>query len=662
KLASPRVLRHLDKIKPEGPASVEVVLRSRPDTDKLDVVVRVLPLGMDLSYAAFPYRLKGCEGELELYPDGALVKHLRGKTTGGETFLSGRIDGYEWPGSFLFDIRIDGMAIDDRLLEACSPELRTWFEAFELKGLLRLRGNIAKERGENAEVRVPALVELVDSTGRYKNFPYPLTKMNGTMFVDFPAVRVDRLRARAQDAEVDLWGDLDVTQGRSTVDLRIDARGLPLDAVLRAALPPAAVKVFDDFQPGGRTDVQVRLLQAAGESEPRYHFLANLTGASARYTGVPLPVEGLSGRVEGRIAPGEVRAQWDAVRGRYGESDVRLSGDYSEKGERRETNVEVRASNLPITEELTAALPEGVRTAIVKTAMKGTANVRLEYGSVGDAARFSAEIGLMQSAFEIDVPVREVEGKLYLTGSTQRESGGIGILGRIDLSNARIVGKRFSSLSGSLLLNQNRLTLSNILGTAYDGVVTGRLSTNLDTGEFEAGLQASGIDLQQMRQDTEGYRQKSLAGRLTITIPEVRGSFGKRDTIRGSGELTVWDGSLWSVPIFLKVLSLNVSKWGSSSKFDAGVVKFDIKEEKFKIRSAIFRSEEASLIGEGYLDFDLNMNLILKVETEPLGDFWLFKPINVLINLFSNSFWGVEVQGSFDDPSVGLKLFPRRPK
>lgn len=661
-LASSKVLRHLDKIDPEGPAAVEILLRSIPESDKIGVVVRIFPRGMKLSYAAFPYRLEECEGEVELYPDGALVKHLKGKTHGGEAFLSGRVDGYDYPGSFHFDLRIDGMLVDRKLLDAATPELRNWLEALELRGLLRARGAIQKLKGEKEQVHVPVHVEIVEGSLRYRNFPLPVSAVYGTLFVDHPRVRIDRVRAKSGEAEFDLWGELDLSEVNGWLDLSIDARDVGLNGNLRSALPGPAARALDLFQAAGRADVRVRVTQPTGEREPRYFFSVSLRNATAQYEGAPIPLTGLEGPLFGEVGPSGARIRWDSIRGRFRDSDLRISGEHIEAGRRQETLVDLRASNLTIDDELVAALPEGVRTAISKTGLRGRANLRLDFSAAEAASRFAAEVTLSRAGFEMDVPIEEVEGKLYLTGSTQRDTGDMGILGRIDLAHARVVGKRFGSLSASLTLLRNRLTLSNILGTCYDGVVTGKLSTDLETGEFTAAAHVSAIDLQQMRQDTEGYRQKALGGRLTVAIPQIRGVFGKRDTIAGSGELTIWDGTLWNVPLFLKILSLDVSRWGTSSKFDAGVVRFDIREEKFKIRSAIFRSEEASLVGAGYLDFDWNVNLVFKVETEPLGDFWLFTPINVVINLFSNAFWGVEIKGPFDDPSAGPKLFPKKPK
>jgi hypothetical protein len=663
-LVSDEVKRQAERFRPEGEAAIEVRLQSDPESEDIRFTITVRPCGMAIQYVKFPYRLEDCRGEFEINSEGVLIKHMTGKTDGGHVFLSGRIRGFTYGGSYELDIRADRLEVNERLIEACSTEAKKWIRRFDLQGTIGVSGQLLKAPGRGVRPRERLRFDLLDCKFRYEYFPYPIENVDGTLFFDLPKVRVDRVSGTAQDATVIASGELYTKKDEETVDLCIDARGLAFDQVLRSALTPEAKGVFDRFSPGGKVDVDWCILQEAGE-KMRHRFTAHLRDATCRPREVPLPIESMSGVIHGELDR-QTRVQWDSIRGMYRESPIRVSGDSVDGKDRSVLNLELRGVDVPVTDELVEALPGPVRRAIERSKLEGGGNVRVEYSNVrsdeGESPRFSAEINLTRSALRLDIPITEIEGNLYLTGSTDSATGELGVLGRYDLSNARIHGKRFTSISGSITYQGDRISLTNILGTAYDGVVRGHLIADLETFDFTAGLHVSGAELRQFRQDTINYRQKEISGRVSIDLPEIKGTFGKLETFTGEGRMTIREGTLWAVPLFFKILSLDVSRWGSSSQFEAGIIKFKLKDRKYVVDSAIFRSEEASLVGDGYVDFDWNLNLVFKVETEPLGDFWLFKPINVLINLFSSSFWGIQVTGTFDEPEVGGKILPGKPK
>jgi hypothetical protein len=61
------------------------------------------------------------------------------------------------------------------------------------------------------------------------------------------------------------------------------------------------------------------------------------------------------------------------------------------------------------------------------------------------------------------------------------------------------------------------------------------------------------------------------------------------------------------------------------------------------------------------MDFKWNLDVVLKVESKILGDFWLFKPIEFIFNSLQGAFLGVQVKGPFENPEVNPKMFPARP-
>jgi hypothetical protein len=72
-----------------------------------------------------------------------------------------------------------------------------------------------------------------------------------------------------------------------------------------------------------------------------------------------------------------------------------------------------------------------------------------------------------------------------------------------------------------------------------------------------------------------------------------------------------------------------------------------------------FSSESVSLFGRGTIDFDGNLDLVLKTKT---GFFGIdFLPINLVTGLFDElkgAFHGIAVTGTFEKPETSQKFFP----
>ncbi|HXX92489.1 MAG TPA: hypothetical protein VEN81_02580, partial [Planctomycetota bacterium] len=94
-------------------------------------------------------------------------------------------------------------------------------------------------------------------------------------------------------------------------------------------------------------------------------------------------------------------------------------------------------------------------------------------------------------------------------------------------------------------------------------------------------------------------------------------------------------------------------------QFETGAVDFEIKARRFVIDRLSFSSEGVSLLGRGSVDFDGNLDLVLKTKT---GFFGIdFLPINIVTGLFDElkgAFHGVAVTGTFEKPETGQKFFP----
>src|SRR6185436_5001793 len=161
------------------------------------------------------------------------------------------------------------------------------------------------------------------------------------------------------------------------------------------------------------------------------------------------------------------------------------------------------------------------------------------------------------------------------------------------------------------------------------------------------------VDLQDFVRDTKSYANKTMLGKVSLDVRDLKGNSLESGTITGKGRMLIRDGGLWDIPIFLKLFTLNPGElFKSRNQFDAGVIEFDIKQRKINVERMAFTSESVSVVGRGHVGFDGDLNLVLKPRSGPLLglDFFVLRWAGDLLSFLLDPVVSVEVTGTFDKP------------
>jgi|GEM_PF-1376995 len=165
-------------------------------------------------------------------------------------------------------------------------------------------------------------------------------------------------------------------------DLSVDGLELPTEQSYPAFvgsghLPGALAAVFRDYQPRGRANLRLRILPGragadeAGSAAERFQAQIQLLGAHCRYRCFPYDFDDIHGSV--RLGDGWV---WlDGLTGRHGGGQVWAEGVV--KGTSHWTGLDLAfcGQNVPLDEELYAALPEDYRKLWQRVAPAGLCDV-----------------------------------------------------------------------------------------------------------------------------------------------------------------------------------------------------------------------------------------------------------------------------------------------
>ena len=172
---------------------------------------------------------------------------------------------------------------------------------------------------------------------------------------------------------------------------------------------------------------------------------------------------------------------------------------------------------------------------------------------------------------------------------------------------------------------RNQLTLRDIQGSLYGGIVTGAIVFNgFGLGspvDFTAKGSWSHLDFKQIMQHTSQEEQELYRGNFSGNM-DVSGLWGARryDTYQGQGSVNLQDGYLFKLPLLG-----GLSKWlarlypglGFSSQTEFNT-NFTFKENKIHTEKITIEGRLLSLQGQGTYAFDETLDFL--VVARPLGE------------------------------------------
>lgn len=657
-----------DRYAPAGRAGIRMTFAKAPGRDA-EFKVTLVAKDMAITYAGFPYPVEHIEGEIDFFTNGFHVKYLHGRRGGTRIRFDGRATGYESEAGFKFRIDIEDMPLDAALRASLDEGGRKIWDDFHPRGWIDAVGWIVRDPGPDRPVRNPLHITFKNASMVFREFPYPIGNLNGEIDIESPDVRIKGIEASEtrlktlpflgvipERTRFLIHGTIGNITDDPEIDLTISATALPIDARLREALDPKTQEVWDDFKPRGLMDLEWRLTKDRG-AEPEHRGVARLHHCRAFYREVPLWVTGITGEVH--YASDRILLRH--LEGRCEDAHVRIDGEVTD----RVLRTRVETVGLKLTSGVRKALPKEVRDILETLKLQGTVSVDMQL-EVKKGDRREIEVGvalkLKDGLIDTDVKIENIEqGQANFTVFINEK--GTVLYGPIRIARARIEGKQVTDLSCSLNKAGSRLHFVNLQGRAYGGAVTGSFMIDTETKDYGGDFAVDRLDLREYSLDTESVKKRRRAppiGKASVEIRNLRGNGSGIETLTGSGKLTITEGELWTVPVFIDIMSLDPTKWGKTRVFSAGTVYFDIAEKKFTVRTLAFQGEDVALLGKGTVDFDGNLDLKLRIESGSiLGiDFILFKlPVRIL-DFFRDSFAGIRVRGTFEEPKVKAEFFP----
>jgi hypothetical protein len=419
-------------------------------------------------------------------------------------------------------VELDDLELDQRLRDRTPPEYDELWDVFRPRGRVNAAVRLVRSRA-GQPVDFTATVQCRDVAAMYRHFPYPLDHLTGRLTLEKKILTVD-LQTLVGGQPMHLAGTIQNPGVDAVVKLDIQADTLPIDDVLRKALPPDVQKVVDQFRPKG-----VVKAHALVDRKPMYGPNARPEGLLAidaeidlgqgceiTWDGLPYPVRNLRGRLE--VHPD----LWvfKNMSGRNGQATITASGSVQKLGSGKLPNgddplkidVYLQAQQLPFSGELREALPPGWRKSWPTINPSGASDVEAEV---------HVAPGRPEHTHIVIAPRPESNVRLEVTRSPQPplDPGGT-----IDLP--------MEDVRGRFVFDDGRVTMHDVNFTFRGAPVNFSRGTLFleDSGKFE--LNVSDLRVEKIRFDMD-LRQKMppLMAQVAVRLDDGR-TFGARGDLQ----------------------------------------------------------------------------------------------------------------------------------
>jgi hypothetical protein len=216
----------------------------------------------------------------------------------------------------------------------------------------------------------------------------------------------------------------------------------------------------------------------------------------------------------------------------------------------------------------------------------------------------------------------------------------------IESSLVKIMGYKLQNLSLQAKQKDGLIEPLSLEGNLYNGALMLDASLRLDQADmpFTTVIKLDRTDLALLKKDTP-LSQKQISGFLSVD-GKLKGETLKWQKMNGQARVTVTEGYLWEFEILSRVLNiLSTTFQGGDIIITDASATLDFADEKITTNDLTLKSRSVSILGEGWLDWNQNIDMNITPRLEPLTEAGAaINPTDGLIN--------IRVSGTLSKPKI----------
>ncbi|HUS48217.1 MAG TPA: hypothetical protein VNA25_16045 [Phycisphaerae bacterium] len=577
-----------------------------------------------VEYEGFPYRLHKVHGEVSFSSDAAIVNSLTSKH-GQTTFAVNGSVRWGAEANELVDLTIDArLPLDAKLAGALGPAGKAAFEAFRPSGMAsRVRAKVWQRRGQDVQYKVSA--DVVNASFLFDQFPYEIADANGLLVFEPNRVTIQRLSGRHKGTPIEASGRVDYGSDRVGVELQVEAADVQLDEELFDAVPASVKRVWHRLAARGLSDVSFYLGWQTPDEPNGLDYLCEIRAKDVqlKYAAFPYLFRSVAGKAV--VTPGRVELK--DVTAREGKMRALLNGVITSDEKEDRAELAIRATDVPVSSDLLAALPAQAAPLLTRLKPGGTCSIDIPRlvlvspsvapasrpatqpatgaAAANPASRWRVEGGISLADAEIDLGVSaRITGSLR--GLAERTSEGVHIDANISLDSLVVHRRILTDVRARLTKKpaSDITRIDDLLGKAYGGRLAGFAEIRAgDPFKYGFRIFAENMDLNTLFNAAvkDPNHRVSVAGLLDATI-EYRAAGGTEPTRQATGVLRLSKAKVQRLPVLLNLLQPVFLSLPGNTAFREGAVTYSLKGDKLSFREIHLRGSGATIVGSGTMD------------------------------------------------------------
>ncbi|GAB6165368.1 hypothetical protein JCM19992_13680 [Thermostilla marina] len=672
-----------EKFRPEGVINLDVHMNTLSETPQLSA--RLEALDTAFTYYRFPYRLSHAAGILDLQGN-RLAIDLQTQATGGRPVrITGTIlDPLTGPYGSVTVVG-KNIVLDEQIVAAVpSMTAQNVVRSLHPQGTLDCILRITTQApGQTPSKYLEA--DLHRCSLRYDRFPYPIGGITGKLVMQDDVWQFLDLSGSNDTGRITASGSLQQrTPGVWALDLRVQGRGIPLDAELRDALPGETTRqLWNDLRPQGAVDLDAVVRYQTGWPQAAVTFHAKPVEKTVSIEPVYFPYR--FDAIQGELEYRQGQVSMPKLRAEHGDTVLEASAEcrFTPQGAWTLTFDNLWLDDFRIDRSLLNALPERAATAFEQLQLKQPINVRGRFSLARGPDRntpcrydWDIEAALVQASLDCGVLFENVNGTIRLIGGWGPE----GLLsdGLLRLDSATYDGIQLTQVRGPFRLLDDRVLFGYEVDPSVGPAGKGRLAempshpSPVQADALGGTLYAAGqvlfsdplryaltLSLEQAdlgRTVREAFRTPNrLKGQLSVAV-SLQGTGRGIAGMSGYGNFQLKNADIYELPLMIALLKILSVQEVDRTAFSEADAKFRLAGSHIYLDELNFRGDAISLLGGGEVDREGNVRLTFR---SMLGRNEVQIPIvRELFRGASEQIVLVRVGGTLQNPLVRREAFP----
>ena len=612
-----------------------------------------------LLYEKFPYALSNLSGTIELnnqtlkanLSDGANISlggvfvippelfAISGNKSGSDKLddaVLQKISGY-------FLVKAKNVPITEKIVNACPEKAQELIHQFDPRGAVNVDVRL-DVRGNGTPMDLIVDIALLNCSGRYEPFPYPLRNINGRLYMKNHFWTFENLTVNTMPVKITGSGRVNLQEDQPhDFVLNLKMADLPVDKVLSSSMPGENATLINGLGITGSVNAQVDIAMRLGvDKSPRLRIHAVPIGEefSIRANSFPYRLDKVSGSIDyedGRFTVKDFTGYHNQTLLCCQINGVAIPGTGW-----KASLTKVAVDRLKVDRDLIEAIPESMRKNLTSLNLNGPLHYRgkidLYYNyknQIPLSAQWNGEIGVQEVSINKGISLRGicggitsagyiVNGEFYSEGQLASESAlwntiqFSNIKGPYQINNTQV----FLGTGAPEVLRQifpkERNTFQRPIQSGIDGkpqsltakVFGGDFYTDvvLLSGEIPRFSLFASLQNARLEQCGELTQSERLMGKLNLSV-NLWGVNGDMNSLSGRGVLALKEADIYHLPTMVSMLKLLSVKEPSQNAFSDAEAAFRIAGPHLFFDKFNLRGDAISLYGKGEMDFNKRVNM-----------------------------------------------------